>query len=59
LKTKRDDDDFIGVYHPYPDEAPEHWKRAQKAHLAMERANDPWFKEYWKRVRDYCKGKLS
>ena len=55
----RNDDDFIGVYHPIPSEAPEHWRRAHYANLAMERAQDPWFKEYWKRVRDYCKRQLT
>ena len=55
----RDDDDFIGVYHPIPSEAPEHWRKAHYANLAMERAQDPWFKEYWKRVRDYCKRQLT
>tara|TARA_Y100000593_G_C4222456_1_gene292586 strand:+ start:392 stop:571 length:180 start_codon:yes stop_codon:yes gene_type:complete len=59
LKTKRNDDDFIGVYHPYPKEAPSHWKRAQAAEQARQRAQDPWFKAYWKKVRDYCRGRLN
>lgn len=56
---KRDDEDFFGVHHPCPEEAPEHWKRAYFAELARRRAQDPWFKSYWKRVRDYCRRKLN
>ena len=56
---KRDDEDFFGVYHPCPDEAPAHWKRAYLADLARRRAKDPWFKAYWKKVRDHCRRKLN
>lgn len=57
--NKRNDDDFIGVYHPFPTEAPEHWKLARKADEAMRRAQDPWFKNYWMKIRDYLNRKLN
>ena len=59
MNKKRYDEDFFGVYHPFPGDAPEHWKQAKKAQEAMEKANDPWFKEYWKKVRDYFRRKLN
>lgn len=43
----------------YPNSEEEMWRKVHHANLAMERAQDPWFKEYWKRVRDYCKRRLN